>query len=419
MQKDGKQQDDKHGAGKQQDGKQQDGNQRVGKQKSGKQEDGNEKDGKEEDGKQQGDKYEMEITTYDKAFEGDVGLFDEDPLPPPPLPQRILPPRSLTGPKRKTTTNQKNNEFVVLCCNIEGLSRNIKRLRNVATGYRPHLILCSETWVTAQNPTQFEIPGYDSAFAPATTSEKGGRPSGGMVEYARSPRWGSLMLQDNDEVGQRVRYATLHVPKLIHIIKSFHIYGPQQASEDKVIASFYNSLTDQISSQNLRSAVIMGDFNAPLTKESLPPTSNAATTDQQALPQNDNIGLQGHCPIHICWAERWNISNRSRPHHQIYQCSLPNHQQSGKATTNYLIPRTATYKYRNEQQPAKCKPRSLQTNKSRIVAAIFQRRPQVDHIREAGHVKNERYRSAHERAAGQLGEPRNSMASCSEDRRLE
>jgi hypothetical protein len=275
-QQDGKQPDDKED-GRQEDDKKQDGRQRVGKHKAGKQENGKQQNGKQEDGKEQEEKYEMENTTDDEVCDGDEGESQEDPLPPPPLPPKIPPPRPLTGPKRKRTTDQKNNDLVVLCCNIEGLSRNITGLRNVATEYRPHLILCSETWVTTQNPTQFEIPGYDSAFAPATTSEKGGRPSGGMVEYERSPRWGSLMLQDNDEVGQRVRYATLHVPKLNHSIKFFHVYGPQQASEDKVIAFFYNSLSEQISSSNSTSAVIMGDFNAPLTKESLPPTSNAGT----------------------------------------------------------------------------------------------------------------------------------------------
>jgi hypothetical protein len=67
-----------------------------------------------------------------------------------------------------------------------------------------------------------------------------------MAECCKSPPWGTILLQDDVAPGQRVHHATLHVPSQNYKVRLLHVYGPQQSSQNTVLASFYKFLSEQI-----------------------------------------------------------------------------------------------------------------------------------------------------------------------------
>ena len=156
------------------------------------------------------------------------------------------------------------NRIQLWVFNIEGLARNFRALKQLMKKYEPEMVMVSETWALQTEQKLFEVKDYERAGTAAIKGKKGGRPSGGMMEYVRKNIGWIMELEKDGEGGERIRTVKVggrrgHNQLRLAIIG---VYGPQRTEEEKV-EKFYDDLDEKIYQLRLEGwrVVCAGDFN--------------------------------------------------------------------------------------------------------------------------------------------------------------
>lgn len=160
--------------------------------------------------------------------------------------------QNVQNQKRKKPRNNPNQSFLhAIFVNIEGVQRNLKGIREIATQLKPHIIILAETWEIKSLP---DINGYDKFFVPAT--ETGGRPSKGLAMYINHT---SPVQFTFNQAGTQNRIAKLSSTGPVNI-EVIGAYAPQHDSPDRDL--FFAELSATINPHT--KSLLLADLNARL-----------------------------------------------------------------------------------------------------------------------------------------------------------
>lgn len=249
--------------------------------------------------------------------------------------------QNVQNQKWKRPRKNPNQSFLhAIFVNIEGVQRNLKGIREIATQLKPHIIILAETWEIESPP---DINGYDKFFVPAT--ETGGRPSKGLGLYINHT---SPVQFTFNQAGTQNRIAKLSSTGPVNI-EVIGAYAPQHDSPDRDL--FFAELSATINPHT--NSLLLADLNARLGHLTGDSTSNlsqipllkllaektlqinkpkylhafpatckgisrgSSVIDYCISPRNQNLQTESFRTETACW-----FDNRLATHHAVISASI-------------------------------------------------------------------------------------------------